>query len=136
MTQIQLTMKNFPFAEQLKAIFEIYSDDYEYTSNGIFRKIQPPLCTDCGTPMNHNGFNNHTKMLLGDVNIGKYLCPNCRKNIEEDHGFWENAKSAFFGLFGGLCQLLRVNHVSLEVIENVSNLNSGPIGDNNLPQKP
>jgi len=121
MTQIQLTMKNFPFAEQLNGIFERYSDDYEYTSNGIFRKIKPPLCTDCGTPMSHNGFNNHTKRLLGDVKIGKYLCPNCRKNIEEEHGFWENATSAFFGLFGGLCQLLRVNHVSLEVIEKVSN---------------
>jgi hypothetical protein len=114
-------MKNFPFAEQLKAIFEKYSDDYEYTSDGIFRKIIPPLCNNCGTPMNHNGFNNHTKKLLGDVKIGKYLCPNCGKNIEEEHGFWENAKSAFFGLFGGLCQLLRVNHVSLEVIEKVSN---------------
>ena len=56
MTQIQLTMKNFPFAEQLKAIFEKYSDDYEYTSDGIFRKIIPALCNNCGTPMNHNGF--------------------------------------------------------------------------------
>jgi hypothetical protein len=114
MTQIQLTMKSFPFAEQLKAIFEKYSDDYEYTSEGIFRKIIPPLCNNCGTPMNHNGFNNHTKKLLGDVKIGKYRCPNCGKNIEEEHGFWENATSAFFGLFSGLCQLLRVNNVSLE----------------------
>jgi hypothetical protein len=93
--------EKFPFVGQLKAIFERYSDDYEYTSNGIFSKIEPPLCTDCGTPMSHNGFNNHTKRLLGDVKIGKYLCPNCSKNIEEEHGFWENATSAFFGLFGG-----------------------------------
>jgi hypothetical protein len=121
MTKIQLTMKNFSFAGQLKAIFEGYSNDYEYTSDGIFRKIKPPLCADCGTPMSHNGFNNHTKKQLGDVKIGKYQCPNCSKNIEEEHGFWENATSAFFGLFGGLCQLLRVNHVSLDVIEKVSN---------------
>ncbi len=120
MTQIQLNMKNFPFAGQLRTIFERYSDDYEYTSDGIFRKIVPPLCTNCGSRMKHNGFNNHTKMHLGTVKIGKYQCPECLKNIEEDHVFWEDATNAFFGAFGSFFQLLRVNHVSLDVIEKVS----------------
>jgi hypothetical protein len=105
MTQIQLTMKNFPFAGQLKAIFEGYSDDYEYTSNGIFRKIKPPLCADCGTPLNHNGFNNHTKRLLGDVKIGKYLCPNCSKNIEEEHDFGRTQRAHFSDYWRSLSAL-------------------------------
>lgn len=121
MTQIQLNMKNFPLAGQLKTIFEGYSDDYEYTSNGIFRKIMPPLCIECGTRMDHNGFNTRTKMHLGEVKIGKYRCPECLKNIEEDHTFWDDATRVFFGIYSGFCQILRANHVSLEVIEKVSN---------------
>jgi hypothetical protein len=34
--------------------------------------------------------------------------------------FWEDAKREFFGIFGNFCQLLRVNHVSYEVLEKAS----------------
>jgi hypothetical protein len=119
MTQIQLNMKNFSFGGQLKTIFGRYSDDYEYTSDGTFCSIVPPSCPDCGTPMDHNGSNIHTKKWLGKVKVGKYHCPKCHKNIEETHEFWEDATSDFFGLLGGLCQILRVNSVSFEVIEKV-----------------
>ena len=120
MTQIQLNMKNFPFGEQLKTTFRRYSDDFEYTSDGTFCRIVPPLCPDCGTPMDHNGSNTHTKKSLGKVKVGKYQCPKCHKNMEESHEFWEDATRDFFGILSNLCQILRVNSVSLEVIEKVS----------------
>jgi hypothetical protein len=60
-------------------------------------------------------------MWLGNVKIGKYQCPNCQKNIEEEHKFWEDAKNEFFGSLVSFFQFLRVNGVSLEVIEKASN---------------
>ncbi|MHC1686515.1 MAG: ISNCY family transposase [Methanothrix sp.] len=111
---------NFPFSEQLIALFGRYSDDYEYTSEGIFRLVTPPQCPECGTLMDHNGSNSYTKRWLGIVKIGKYLCPKCQKNVTEACDFWKDAKKEFFGIFGNFCQLLRVNHVSYEVIEKAS----------------
>ena len=111
---------NFPFGEQLIALFGRYSDDYEYTSEGIFRLVTPPQCPECGTLMDHNGSNSYTKRWLGIVKIGKYLCPKCQKNVTEACDFWKDAKKEFFGIFGNFCQLLRVNHVSYEVIEKAS----------------
>ena len=119
-TQIQFNLMNFPFSEQLIALFGRYSDDYEYTSEGIFRLVTPPQCPECGTLMDHNGSNSHTKRWLGIVKIGKYLCPKCQKNVTEACDFWKDAKKEFFGIFGNFCQLLRVNHVSYEVIEKAS----------------
>lgn len=120
MTQIQFSLMNFPFAEQLTALFDRYSDDYEYTSEGIFRLVTPPQCPECGTLMDHNGWNSNTKRWLGIVKIGKYSCPKCQRNVTELSNFWEDAKKEFFGIFGSFCQLLRVNHVSYEVIEKAS----------------
>lgn len=117
MTQIQLNLKSFPYGKQLATIFERYSDDYEYTSAGVFRRVTPPLCPECGNPMDHNGSNTHTKRWLGEVEIGRYLCPKCKTNIEENCDFWEEAKDEFFGILTNFSQFLRVNQVSLEVIE-------------------
>ena len=120
MTQIQFNLMNFPFGKQLTALFDSYSDEYEYTPEGIFRLVTPPQCPECGTLMGHNGSNSHTKRWLGIVKIGKYSCPKCHKNMTELSDFWEDAKKEFFGIFGSFCQLLRVNHVSYEVIEKAS----------------
>ena len=117
MTQIQLNLKSFPYGKQLATIFERYSDDYEYTSEGVFRRVTPPLCPECGNPMDHNGSNTHTKRWLGEVEIGRYLCPKCKTNIEENCDFWEEAKDEFFGILTNFSQFLRANQVSLEVIE-------------------
>jgi len=111
---------NFPFGKQLTALFDRYSDDYEYTPEGIFRLVTPPLCPECGTLMDHNGSNSHAKRWLGIVKIGKYSCSKCHKNITESSDFWEDAKKEFFGIFGSFCQLLRVNNVSYEVLEKAS----------------
>ena len=120
MTQIQFNLMNFPFGEQLTDLFGRYSDDYEYTPEGIFRLVTPPQCPKCGTPMDHNGSNSHTKRWLGVVKVGKYSCPKCHKNVTELSDFWKDAKEEFFGIFSSFCQLLRVNHVSYEVIEKAS----------------
>jgi hypothetical protein len=77
MTQIQFNLMNFPFGEQLTDLFGRYSDDYEYTPEGIFRLVIPPQCPECGTLMDHNGSNSQTKRWLGIVKIGKYSCPKC-----------------------------------------------------------
>ena len=63
---------DFPFVEQTDCSLDRYSDDYEYTSEGIFRLVTPPQCPEYGTLMDHNGSNFCTKRWLGIVKIGKY----------------------------------------------------------------
>ncbi|WP_336248097.1 hypothetical protein [Methanothrix soehngenii] len=63
MTEMQLSLINFPYREMLSNIFQDYSNDFEFTASGIFRKIVPPLCPECGHPMSHNGFNTCQKSI-------------------------------------------------------------------------
>jgi len=119
MTQIHLTLINFPHRELLLRIFGNYSDDFEFTADGVFRKTTPPLCPDCNTQMVHNGFNIRCKEHLGMVKVGRYLCPVCQKTITEDSGFWDNLTDQFFDMLAEICQLLRFHHVSYEGIESV-----------------
>jgi len=119
MTKMQLSLINFPYRETLSTIFESYSNDFEFTANGIFRRIVPPLCPECGYPMNHNGFNTYQKGHLGEANVGKYLCGACGKSTQEDRDFWIKLKTNFFGIITEICTRLRLNHVSYEVIESV-----------------
>ena len=67
--------------------------------------------------MIHNGFNTCKKKLLGEANIGKYLCGACGKSTEEDRDFWTKLKANFFEVVTEISTLLRLNHVSYEVIE-------------------
>ena len=119
MTEMQLSLINFPYREMLSNIFQDYSNDFEFTSSGIFRKIVPPLCPECGHPMSHNGFNTCQKRHLGGANVGKYLCGACGKSTEEDRDFWIKLKADFFGIVTEICTRLRLNHVSYEVIESI-----------------
>jgi len=82
MTEMQLSLINFPYHETLSTIFKDYSDDFEFTANGIFRRIVPPFCPECGYPMSRNGFKTYQKGHLGEANIGRYLCGSCGKSIE------------------------------------------------------
>jgi len=75
MTILNCTLLNFVHAGIFSSIFKNYSDDFEYTTNEIFRKIVSPDCPKCGYQMNHNGYNNHCKKGLGNVKIGRYVCP-------------------------------------------------------------
>ena len=119
MTEMQLSLINFPYREMLSNIFQDYSNDFEFTASGIFRKIEPPLCPECGHPMSHNGFNTCQKRHLGGANVGKYLCGACGKSTEEDRDFWIKLKADFFGIVTEICTRLRLNHVSYEVIESI-----------------
>ena len=51
MTEIQLSLINFPHREFLSTILSDFSNDFKFTANGIFRRISPPLCPECGSPM-------------------------------------------------------------------------------------
>ena len=119
MTEIQLSLINFPHHQILSTILNDFSDDFEFTADGVFRRITPPLCPDCGYPMSHNGFNTYRKCDLGAVNIGRYLCGACRKSIEEDRTFWNSLKTGFFDILTKICLRLRLNHVSYELIEEI-----------------
>ena len=119
MTEMQLSLINFPYRGTLSTIFQNYSNDFEFTANGIFRKIVPPLCPKCGYPMSHNGFNTYQKVHLGEANVGKYLCGACGKSTEEDRGFWIKLKADFFEIITEISTRLRLNQVSYEVIESI-----------------
>jgi hypothetical protein len=71
--------------------------------------------------MVHNGFNTRCKEHLGMVKVGRYLCPDCRKTVTEDSGFWDNLTCQFFDILTEICQLLRFHHVSYEGIESMLN---------------
>ena len=66
MTVLNCTLLNFAHAGILCQVFESYSRDFEYTMDGIFRRIVPPVC------------------------------PVCKNSLEESRGFWEELKSDFF----------------------------------------
>jgi len=92
------TLINFLEKDLFFSIFENYGNDFEYRSNGVFRRTQPPLCLDCGSWMNHNGYNTYSGKNLGSVKIGRYICPLCGEPGEESREFWEKMKTEFFSV--------------------------------------
>ena len=119
MTEIQLSLLNFPHREILSTILSDFSNDFEFTANGVFRMINPPPCPDCGSSMIHNGFNTYCKGHLGKAKVGRYLCGTCGKSVEEDRAFWDKLKTGFFSTLAEVCLCLRLNHVSYELIEEI-----------------
>jgi len=114
MTILNCTLLNFAHAGILSPIFENYSNDFEYTTNGIFRRIVSPDCPKCGYQMNHNGYNEHCKKGLGSVKIGRYVCPICEEPLEESRSFWEQLKTDFFEVINSIYQRLRTQNVSYD----------------------
>jgi len=43
MTVIATNFINLPFARQIMDSFKEYSNDYEFTAEGVFRRIIPPF---------------------------------------------------------------------------------------------
>jgi len=119
MTEIQLSLLNFPHRKILSTILNGFSNDFEFTAKGVFRLINPPPCPDCGFSMSHNGFNTYRKGHLGEANVGRYLCGTCGKSVEEDRSFWNDLKTEFFSILTEICLRLRLNHASYELIEEV-----------------
>lgn len=119
MTEIQLSLLNFPHRKILSTILNGFSNDFEFTAKGVFRMINPPPCPDCGFPMSHNGFNTCRKAHLGEANVGRYLCRTCGKSVEEDRSFWDDLKTGFFSTLAEICLRLRLKHASYELIEEI-----------------
>ncbi|MFV8415498.1 ISNCY family transposase, partial [Methanosarcina mazei] len=50
MVTINLTLNNFSELPSLLDVFGCFGNDYEYTTQGIFRRKIPPACSICSTP--------------------------------------------------------------------------------------
>ena len=114
MTILNCTLLNFAHVGILYSTFENYSNDFEYTTNGIFRRVVPPICLECGYQMNRNGYNEYCKKGLGSVKIGRYVCPICEEPLEESRSFWEQLKTDFFNVINSIYQRLRTQDVSYQ----------------------
>jgi hypothetical protein len=119
MVTINFTLNNFSELSSLLYLFDSFSNDYEYTTRGIFRRKIPPVCPICVTPMVHNGYNLYTKRNLGNISIGRYKCSNCGSTHEEDHSFWEGLKTLLFDSFNDFFQVLRHHNVSYDGISDI-----------------
>jgi len=122
MVAIDLNLSNFKNVAGFMNIFNGFDNDFEITSEGVFRLKMAPLCPSCDTQMNHNGHNKYTKKNLGTIKIGKYLCPCCEEPLEEDRSVWEKIKSEFFNQIRKIYRLLRNNHVSYLAISEIMKL--------------
>jgi hypothetical protein len=122
MVAIDLNLTNFKNVAGFMNIFSGFDNDFEITSEGVFRKKNAPLCPSCDTQMNHNGHNKYTKKNLGTIKIGKYLCPCCEEPLEEDRSVWEKIKSEFFNQIRRIYRLLRNNNVSYQAISEIMKL--------------
>jgi hypothetical protein len=122
MVAIDSNFNNFHNIPGFMDIFSGFDNDFEITSEGVFRLKNAPLCPSCDTQMNHNGHNKYTKKNLGTIKIGKYLCPCCEEPLEEDRSVWEKIKSEFFNQIRRIYRLLRNNNVSYQAISEIMKL--------------
>ncbi len=122
MVTISPTFKNLPNIPNLTNTFGMFGNEFEYTANGIFRRIKPPQCPECNNTTVHNGFNQYTKSGLSTIKIGKYLCKHCGKMLEEQRTAWEKIKTELFFQLGQIYQMLRLNHVSYQAISDIMDL--------------
>lgn len=119
MTIIATTFLNLPFANQILNAFNEYSNEYEFTANGIFRRISSPTCPCCGNQMSHNGYNEYSILDLANIKLGKYLCKKCNMSLQENNTFWEMMKFEINQIITGLYQVLRNHDVSFEGVSEV-----------------
>jgi hypothetical protein len=109
MTTIRRNLLNFSQKDNLLSIFGEYSNEFEYTANGIFRRTVPPACPKCKSHGNYNRYNTYYKK--GYVKTG--ICSICEESYEEDN-FWIKLKTKFFSTMEMLYQRFRDNHVPYE----------------------
>jgi hypothetical protein len=119
MTVIATNFLNLPFARQLLDAFKDYSNEYEFTAEGVFRRIMPLACPRCGKPMSHNGSNKYHILDLAIIKLGRYHCKKCHLNLQEGNIFWDNMKFEMSKILAGLYQVLRTHDVSYEGISDV-----------------
>lgn len=113
MVIVHLNLDNLSQAEILKSAFKDISNEFEFTANGIFRKMINDPCPECGaTNVTHNGYNTFTKKGLGSVKAGKVHCPECHANYTVEVDFFERLKKEFFDQLGTIALVLKKNGVS------------------------
>lgn len=102
MKEISTTFKNFSFIGELNTIFPD-TDNFEYTSKGVIRSINKPICPHCGWQCIRNGWDPLTRKDLFTLKIGRFRCSHCGHEIKKDLSFWnkfinswEDTISAFF----------------------------------------
>ncbi|GCC10020.1 hypothetical protein IPdc08_00038 [archaeon] len=61
MITLNCTLFNFLHQDELLSVFGGYAGDFEYTTDGIFRKVVPPFCPGCGAQTTYNDYNTYTK---------------------------------------------------------------------------
>ena len=69
MTIITTNFLNLPFVNEIMDAFKEYSNEYEFTAEGVFRRIKPPACPRCGKQMSHNGYNKYGSSLFQVANL-------------------------------------------------------------------
>lgn len=117
MSEIHTTFFNFSEVELLRQILP-KSDAYEFTSKKVFRRRETPVCT-CGCKCVYNGYNFARKKHFGKVKIGKYICPQCGKQQEEDKIFWKDILAKWQETIVSMYMILRNSDVSYKVISSI-----------------
>ena len=121
MTVIATNFLNLPFADEIMDAFKEYSNEYEFTAEGVFRRINSPACPRCGKRMSHNGYNRYHLLDLAVIKLGKYHCKKCNISSQEENIFLTKMKFEISKILTGLYQVLRNHEVSYEGISEVMN---------------
>ena len=119
MVILHTTLSNFYYSDLLLIILGGYSNEFEYTVNGVLRRINPLSCPTCDAKMNHNGSNTYEKKGLGSIRTGRYTCPCCGQNCYEDRTYWNNIKDQLYDKLAGICQIMRVHNVPYRAIAEI-----------------
>jgi hypothetical protein len=61
MISLECALLNSSDKDLFASIFEGYGKYFEYTSDGVFRRIKKPICPCCSVKMSYNGYNTYTK---------------------------------------------------------------------------
>jgi len=93
MTVIATNLINFPFAQQIIDAFKEYSNEYEFTAEGVFQRVICPACPQCGKQMNHNGYNKYHILDLAIIKLCRYHCRDCNISSQEENIFLNEMKS-------------------------------------------
>lgn len=117
MTVIHSNLNNF---SGLEGLFRVLpkSNEYEFTSKKVFRKIGVLTCS-CGCKMVHNGYDYARKKGFGKVKIGKQICLKCGLQYHEDKSFWKELLFEWQEIITCLVLTLRDSHVSWETISKI-----------------
>ncbi|RLG31362.1 hypothetical protein DRO03_01295 [Methanosarcinales archaeon] len=64
MIALDYTVSNLRYMSSLSFSFEELLNGLERTADGVFRRVVPPLCPECGVLMNRNSYNTYCKKYM------------------------------------------------------------------------